>query len=51
MRGNDLLAGTADVMVMDPLTGNLMMKIFSAYTTGGSYESLGMATEPGIGEG
>lgn len=51
MRGNDLLEGTADVMVMDPLTGNLMMKIFSAYTTGGSYESLGYGYGPGIGEG
>lgn len=44
MRGNDLLAGTPDIMVMDSLTGNLMMKIFSAYTTGGSYESLALAT-------
>lgn len=50
MRGNDLLAGTADVMVMDSLTGNLMMKIFSAYTTGGNYESLGWGYGPGIGE-
>lgn len=51
MRGNDLLQGTCDVMVMDPLTGNLMMKIFSAYTTGGSFESLGYGYGPGIGEG
>lgn len=51
MRGNDLLEATADVMVMDALTGNLMMKIFSAYTTGGSYESLGYGYGPGIGEG
>ncbi|MBQ9961515.1 MAG: glycine reductase [Firmicutes bacterium] len=51
MRGNDLLAATSDVMVMDPLTGNLMMKIFSAYTTGGNYESLGYGYGPGIGEG
>lgn len=51
MRGNDLLSGTSDVMVMDALTGNLMMKIFSAYTTGGSYESLGYGYGPGIGEG
>ena len=51
MRGNDLLAATSDVMVMDPLTGNLMMKLFSAYTTGGSYESLGYGYGPGIGEG
>lgn len=51
MRGNDLLQGTCDVMVMDPLTGNLMMKVFSAYTTGGSFESLGYGYGPGIGEG
>ena len=38
MRGNDLLEASADIMVMDALTGNLMTKIFSAYTTGGSYE-------------
>lgn len=50
MRGNDLLSGSADIMVMDPLTGNLMMKIFSSYTTGGSYESTGYGYGPGIGE-
>lgn len=51
MRGNDLLAGTPQVMVTDSLTGNLLMKIFSAYTTGGSYESLGYGYGPGVGEG
>lgn len=50
MRGNDLLAGTPQVMVTDSLTGNLLMKIFSAYTTGGSYESLGYGYGPGIGK-
>jgi hypothetical protein len=50
MRGNDLLAGAADIMVMDSLTGNLMMKIFSAFTTGGSYEALGYGYGPGVGE-
>lgn len=50
MRGNDLLAAASDVMVMDTLTGNLMMKIFSAFTTGGSYESLGYGYGPGVGE-
>ncbi len=50
MRGNDLLAGTPDVMVMDSLTGNLMMKIFSSFTTGGSYESLGWGYGPGVGK-
>jgi len=51
MRGNDLLMGSSDVMVMDSLTGNLMIKIFSSYTTGGNYESIGYGYGPGIGEG
>ena len=51
MRGNDLLQGSADVMVMDSLTGNLMIKIFSSYTTGGGYESIGWGYGPGVGEG
>ncbi len=49
MRGNDLLAGASDVMVMDTLTGNIMMKVFSSYTTGGSYEASGFGYGPGIG--
>ncbi len=51
MRGNDLLQGVPDIMVMDSLTGNVMMKMFSAYSTGGSYESLGFGYGPGVGEG
>ena len=51
MRGNDLLQGSADVMVMDTLTGNLMMKMLSAFTTGGGVESIGYGYGPGIGEG
>lgn len=50
MRGNDLLTGTPDVMVTDSLTGNLLMKIFSSYSTGGDYEALGFGYGPGIGE-
>lgn len=50
MRGNDLLAAASDIMVMDSLTGNIMMKLFSAYTTGGSYEALGYGYGPGVGE-
>ncbi|HRV34140.1 MAG TPA: DUF5940 domain-containing protein, partial [Anaerovoracaceae bacterium] len=50
MRGNDLLRGSADVMVMDTLTGNLMMKMLSAFTTGGGIESVGYGYGPGIGE-
>lgn len=49
MRGNDLLCGTSDVMVTDTLTGNIMMKIFSSYTTGGSYEAMGYGYGPGVG--
>ena len=51
MRGNDLLTGTPDVMITDSLTGNLLMKVFSSYTTGGSYEAMGFGYGPGIGEG
>jgi hypothetical protein len=50
MRGNDLLMGVPDVMVQDSLTGNVLMKVFSAFTTGGSYESLGSGYGPGVGE-
>lgn len=50
MRGNDLLLGTPDIMITDTLTGNVLMKIFSSYTTGGSYESQGYGYGPGIGE-
>ena len=51
MRGNDLLKGAADVIVADTLTGNVLMKVFSAYSTGGEYESTGYGYGPGIGEG
>jgi len=51
MRGNDMLAGECDVLVTDPLTGNIIMKTMSSYTTGGSYESLGWGYGPGIGQG
>jgi len=51
MRGNDLLVGACDVMVTDSLTGNILMKMMSSYTTGGSYEALGYGYGPGIGEG
>ncbi|MCK8827846.1 glycine/sarcosine/betaine reductase complex component C subunit alpha [Natroniella acetigena] len=50
MRGNDLLLASSDVMVTDTLTGNLLMKLFSAFNTGGSYEALGYGYGPGIGE-
>ena len=50
LRGNDLLSGAADVMVTDTLTGNILMKMLSSFTTGGSYESIGSGYGPGLGE-
>lgn len=50
MRGNDLLQGVPDIMVADSLTGNVMMKVFSAYSTGGSYEGTGYGYGPGVGQ-
>jgi len=50
MRGNDLLSGTPDVMVCDSLTGNLLVKTFASFTTGGNYETVGAGYGPGIGE-
>lgn len=50
MRGNDLLQGVPDVMVTDSLTGNVLMKVFSAFHSGGSYETLGFGYGPGVGE-
>ena len=51
MRGNDLLAASCDIMVTDSLTGNILVKTLSAYSTGGSYEAVGFGYGPGIGKG
>lgn len=50
LRGNDILAGVADVVVCDSLTGNLFMKTLSAYNTAGNIEVQGWGYGPGIGE-
>lgn len=50
MRGNDLIMGAADVMVMDSLTGNVMMKLFSSFNSGGNFETVGYGYGPGIGK-
>ena len=50
MRGNDMLTGAADIMVMDSLTGNVISKIFSSFTSGGSCETIGWGYGPGIGD-
>ncbi|MEL3905798.1 MAG: glycine/sarcosine/betaine reductase complex component C subunit alpha [Treponema sp.] len=49
MRGNDLLQGSADVIVCDSLTGNVLMKLFSSFLTGGSYEAAGSGYGPCAG--
>ena len=51
MRGNDVLQGSPDVMVCDSLSGNILIKMLSSFTTGGSYEATGYGYGPGIGEG
>lgn len=51
LRGNDVLLGTPDVMVTDPLTGNVLTKMLSSYTSGGTYEITGYGYGPGIGDG
>lgn len=51
MRGNDVLEGTPDVLVTDSLTGNVLIKMLAAFTTGGSFESTGFGYGPGIGSG
>lgn len=50
LRGNDLLAGAVDVCVCDTLTGNVLMKLFAAFSTGGSYEASGWGYGPSVGE-
>ena len=51
LRGNDIVAGGVDVLVCDSLTGNVLLKMFSTFTTGGQYESVGWGYGPSAGEG
>lgn len=51
LRGNDLLCGAVDICVNDTLTGNVLMKLFSSFNTGGSFEALGWGYGPSVGEG
>lgn len=51
LRGNDLVSGAVDVLVCDTLTGNVLIKLFATYTTGGQYESMGWGYGPSVGEG
>jgi betaine reductase len=51
LRGNDLLAGSTDICVADTLTGNVLMKLFSSWNNGGTYETTGFGYGPSVGEG
>ena len=51
MRGNDVLLGSQDVLVTDSLTGNVIVKMLSSFSSGGFYETLGEGYGPGVGEG
>jgi len=49
LRGNDILAGTADVVVCDTLSGNAFIKLLGGYSAGGKTEVCGSGYGPGIG--
>ena len=51
LRGNDVLLGTPDVLVTDSLTGNVLIKMLSAFVSGGTFEATGFGYGPGIGPG
>ena len=46
-----MLAGSVDVLVCDSLTGNAIVKLLAAFTTGGRMEVAGSGYGPGVGEG
>ena len=51
LRGNDIITGAVDIVVCDSLTGNILIKMFSSFNSGGSYEAIGHGYGPGIGFG
>lgn len=51
LRGNDLIAASCDVVVTDSLTGNVLIKTFSSFTSGGFFETTGAGYGPSIGRG
>lgn len=50
MRGNDVLNSTPDILVCDSLTGNVLTKLLSSFTTSGKKETFGYGYGPGVGE-
>jgi betaine reductase len=51
LRGNDVLEGTVDVLVCDSLTGNVIVKLLSTFTSAGRVEGVGDGYGPGVGDG
>ncbi|MEI6388669.1 MAG: glycine/sarcosine/betaine reductase complex component C subunit beta, partial [Spirochaetota bacterium] len=51
LRGNDILAGTVDILVCDSLTGNAIVKLLASFTTAGRIEVAGSGYGPGVGPG
>lgn len=51
LRGNDIITGAVDIVVCDSLTGNILIKMFSSFNSGGNYEAIGYGYGPGIGFG
>ena len=49
LRGNDILNGTVDVIICDSLTGNVIVKLLSAYSTAGKLEVTGSGYGAGLG--
>ncbi len=49
MRGNDVLQGHRILWYVIPLTGNIMVKMLSSYSTR-NFEASGYGYGPGIGE-
>jgi len=51
LRGNDVLAGSVDVLVCDSLTANAIVKLMAAWSTSGRIETSGSGYGPAVGEG
>lgn len=51
LRGNDLINPNVDVIVCDTLTGNMIIKFFSTYASGGNFEATGHGYGPAVGDG
>lgn len=51
LRGNDVINPEVDVIVCDSLMGNMLIKIFSTYSSGGNFESVGHGYGIAVGDG